>query len=83
MVKSPITVLSLNPGIGAHLSAYESLGAKVVLALEWRDKERATFTANTDIPCEPLDSRWFYKRKDKGTAKLLELMKLKKVEQMW
>lgn len=79
MVKTHATVLSLNPGIGVHLEAYESLGAQISLALEWRDKERTTFTANTNYPCEALDVRWFYNRKEKGTDKLLELMKLKKV----
>ena len=79
MVKSKGTVLSLNPGIGAHLMGYQSEGFNVALALEVRDKERAFFEANHNIPVEPYDPRWIYNRKAKGTEDLIDLCGIRSV----
>ena len=70
-VKRKFVVLSINPGMGAHLQAYEDCGAEVRLALETRKPELSQLVANSSIQAEPIDHRWFYNRKQKGLDDLL------------
>lgn len=67
----PLSVLSLNAGIGSHLKEYEKLGAKVRLACEYRD-ELYSVLSNTRKKVLQIDPVWYINRKEKGTKILLE-----------
>lgn len=72
-------VLSLNPGVGAHLAAYSAQGCEVRLAIEPRNFERQSIHRNFGFAVHEDDPRKFYNRKQKGTDALLELLGLKEV----
>ena len=72
-------VLSLNPGIGSHLSAYQSQGFNVGLAVESRPLERQSIAKNLGIPTSEGDPRKFYNRKQKGVDDLLQSLGLTEV----
>lgn len=69
-------VLSLNPGIGSHLSAYSEQGFDVRLALEPRTLGRQSIDKNLKVRTHEDDPRKFYNRKQKGVDDLLQLLGL-------
>ena len=67
----PLSVLSLNAGIGSHLKEYEKLGAKVRLACEYQNELYSVLSA-TNKKVLQIDPVWYINRKEKGTKILLE-----------
>ena len=66
-------VLSLNSGIGSHLSAYREQGFDVRLVLEPRTLGRQSIDKNLKVRTHEDDPRQFYNRKQKGVDDLLQL----------
>lgn len=72
-------VLSLNPGIGSHLSAYSEQGFDLRLVLEPRTLGRQSIDKNLKVRTHEDDPRQFYNRKQKGVDDLLQLLGLTEV----
>ena len=70
------TAFSINSGIGLHLLSYNDAGLDVRYAIERLAIPCSSLAKNLGIPYDQYDSRYFINRKEKGAAKLLELLGL-------
>ena len=74
------SVFSVNPGIGLHLRSYENCGGDLRYAIERLAVPARSLTHNLHLANEGYDSRWFYNRREKGMAVLLNKIGLSKGE---